>query len=199
MDDSENILFIGEGNFSFAWAVCEQLGTGEHLVCTCFDSEKVLKEKYEDAIGNIEQLQFMEAQILYGVDCTKLESFASLKRRRFSKIIFNFPHVGKGIKDQDRNIRANQELIQGFFESAQLLLEEKGEIYVTLKSGEPYDSWNIKNIAKSCELRCTRSFFFEPSDYPGYQHRRTIGFSEGLSAADNSEISNSKTFIFQTA
>jgi 25S rRNA (uracil2634-N3)-methyltransferase len=34
--------------------------------------------------------------------------------------------------------------------------------------------------------------------YPGYTHRRTIGFEEGFSAADNQEIKKqgAKTYVF---
>jgi hypothetical protein len=33
-----------------------------------------------------------------------------------------------------------------------------------------------------------RSWKFHPDLYPGYAHRRTLGFKEGVSVADNSEI-----------
>ncbi|GAA5875135.1 hypothetical protein JCM3774_001649 [Rhodotorula dairenensis] len=40
----------------------------------------------------------------------------------FDKIVFNFPHVGQGITDQARNVRANQTLLLDFYRSAAPLL-----------------------------------------------------------------------------
>ncbi|GAA5993333.1 hypothetical protein JCM10908_001434 [Rhodotorula pacifica] len=40
----------------------------------------------------------------------------------FDRIVFNFPHVGQGITDQARNIRANQTLLLDFYRSAAPLL-----------------------------------------------------------------------------
>ncbi|KAG5460512.1 MAG: hypothetical protein BJ554DRAFT_7432, partial [Olpidium bornovanus] len=120
--------------------------------------------------------------------------------------VFNFPHTGSGIKDQDRNVRANQELLLSFFASAAGLLAARapggppgdagGEILVTVKSGKPYDLWRVKDLGKRAlpaaagapRLVCKTSFAFDPALYPGYAHRRTAGFAEGLSAAANEEI-----------
>ena len=33
-----------------------------------------------------------------------------------------------------------------------------------------------------------RSFEFVPSDWPGYSHRRTVGFVEGLSTSHNEDL-----------
>lgn len=38
------------------------------------------------------------------------------------------------------------------------------------------------------QYRVLRSFAFHPTLYPGYSHRRTIGFKEGLSKGSNEEI-----------
>ncbi|EXJ79975.1 hypothetical protein A1O3_08261 [Capronia epimyces CBS 606.96] len=63
--------------------------------------------------------------ILYGIDATKLSS-AHKKALRpyspFTKIVFNFPHVGGLSTDVNRQVRYNQELLVGFFKSAKALL-----------------------------------------------------------------------------
>ncbi|OAP61172.1 hypothetical protein AYL99_03373 [Fonsecaea erecta] len=63
--------------------------------------------------------------VLYGIDATKLSS-AHKKALRpyspFTKIVFNFPHVGGLSTDVNRQVRYNQELLVGFFRSAKLLL-----------------------------------------------------------------------------
>jgi len=48
---------------------------------------------------------------------------SSLKGRRWDRIVWNFPHAGKGITDRDRNILSNQLLILDFLRSAANVLK----------------------------------------------------------------------------
>ena len=50
-------------------------------------------------------------------------------------VAFNFPHAGKGIKDQDHNVSANQQLLGAFFLSALQVVAPTGEVHVTVKTG----------------------------------------------------------------
>ena len=61
-------------------------------------------------------------------------------------------------------------------------VQHGGEIHVTLKKGEPYDSWNIKRIARTahCGIRLKTAFDFYHTMYDGYEHRRTLGGLEEL-------------------
>ncbi|KAJ3360398.1 hypothetical protein GGF32_008458 [Allomyces javanicus] len=196
----DTILLVGEGNFSFSLGLASVLGTGENIVATAFDSEEVVKQKYPDAEGIIDDLvESFNATVMYDVDATALDKAAALKGRTFSKIVFNFPHVGLGIKDQDRNIRANQALILKFLQSSMALSTLKTEIVLTTKTGGPYDLWDVKRLAKSAGLVSKMSFPFHPDPYPGYEHRRTLGHEEGVSADANAEIKNAKTFVLTTA
>jgi 25S rRNA (uracil2634-N3)-methyltransferase len=96
--------------------------------------------------------------------------------------------------------------LKAFFVSAAPFLQSKtagdevdGEIHVTLKSGQPYDLWSIRTMAKATDLlRPKTAFLFVPSMYPGYAHRRTLGFKEGQSKSENEEIADKKpkTYIF---
>ncbi|EXJ72302.1 uncharacterized protein A1O5_04806 [Cladophialophora psammophila CBS 110553] len=67
-------------------------------------------------------------KVLYGIDATKLSS-AHKKALRpyspFTKIVFNFPHVGGLSTDVNRQVRYNQELLVGFFQSAKSLLSSR--------------------------------------------------------------------------
>jgi 25S rRNA (uracil2634-N3)-methyltransferase len=61
----------------------------------------------------------------YAIDATKLSTTHSKLLRAhspFTKIVFNFPHVGGLSTDVNRQVRANQELLVGFFKSAIPLL-----------------------------------------------------------------------------
>ncbi|KAJ3140082.1 hypothetical protein HK101_003563 [Irineochytrium annulatum] len=191
---SDAILLVGEGNFSFARSLIEQVG-GNPLVATSLDTLTVLEEKYSDAADNVAAIESLEGTVHYGVDATRLGGYRALRRAGgYDKICFNFPHCGKGMKDRDRNVRANQELLGGFLKSAVGMLRGKGEIMVTLRSGEPYDSWQLRTIAKACGLAIKTTIPFLPEMYPNYTHRRTIGFDDSISTDHNEDILRSRCY-----
>lgn len=84
-----------------------------------------------------------------------------------------------------------------------------GTALVTLRTGAPYSLWTLNHlgtrgglIAPSILPRphppgiqptylVVRSFEFSTADYPGYEHRRTIGFKEGVSSAANDDLTMS--------
>ncbi|KAI0830819.1 hypothetical protein BC628DRAFT_1355741 [Trametes gibbosa] len=121
---TDNILLIGEGNFSFARAlafdaprVLEFLPPS-NITATAYDCEEDCYTKYPDARGIVAALRDKGVTVAFGVDATKLEKCSALKGRTFDRIVWNFPHAGKGITDQDRNILSNQLLFLGFLRSA---------------------------------------------------------------------------------
>jgi 25S rRNA (uracil2634-N3)-methyltransferase len=143
---TDSILLIGEGNFSFARAMLfdapaqlESFSPAQ-LTATAYDSEQECFTKYPGAEEIVKGLKEKGVQVLFGVDGGKLEKTAALKGRRWDRIVWNFPHVGKyifsqflllsvyatrlslyegkGITDQDRNILSNQLLILSFLRSA---------------------------------------------------------------------------------
>ncbi|CAI2162187.1 2964_t:CDS:2 [Funneliformis geosporum] len=198
----DKILLVGEGNFSFANSLATNiLYTSHFIIATCLDSEEILNKKYDDAKQHIQSFIEFGGKVIYEVDATQLEKCKLLKGKRFDKIIFNFPHAGLGIKDQDRNILSNQKLLKAFFNSAIPFLSSKslysdmndGEIHVTMKTVEPYNQWNVKQLAKSTgHLAIKESIDFIPNQYPGYEHRRTLGYQQGKSKNDNDEIFSKK-------
>ncbi|ORX57644.1 hypothetical protein DM01DRAFT_1334239 [Hesseltinella vesiculosa] len=233
-NEKDRVLLVGEGNFSFAASLVHlfYMHGAEHLTATCFDSKEVLYEKYGDeAKENIDTITTMGGTILFDVDATKIDKHQRIGQNRYSKIIFNFPHAGKGIKDEQRNIESNQALLSGFFKAASALLTHKhnpidtkdnddaeltsktqaakarpdgqleldGEVYVTMKTGKPYDDWKVKFVAKwTGVMGMKTSMPFDPHAFPGYCHRRTIGFKDGMSMANNEEIlkANPRTCVF---
>ena len=50
---------------------------------------------------------------------------------------------------------------------------------MTIFDGEPYQLWNVRDLARHVGLKVERSFRFQASAYPGYQHARTLGNIEG--------------------
>lgn len=98
---TDKILLIGEGNFSFAHALVRDSPVLlEHLpppnvVATAYDSEDECYEKYPEAVDIVRDLRTIGAEVLFGVDATKLEKHHILKSRKFDRIMWNFPHAGK--------------------------------------------------------------------------------------------------------
>ena len=120
---------------------------------------------------------------------------------RFDRVVFNFPHVGKGIKDEAVNVRENQELLAAFFRGCCAALRPGGEVHVAVKVGKPYSLWNVLGLAhraSSGQLEQVTEYCFDPAWFPEYAHRRTAGFQEGLSKAANEEIAGrSKTYVLR--
>ncbi|KIX10092.1 uncharacterized protein Z518_01173 [Rhinocladiella mackenziei CBS 650.93] len=168
----DNILLVGEGDFSFSLSLKRYHKLGQ-ITSTCFDSKDTLENKYSEVRNTLAQLQSPAVekagdsplteqdpktneeewrsvspspsepsaiqrnesreekpkrppvQILYGIDATKLSSAHKKVLRPYSpftKIVFNFPHVGGLSTDVNRQVRYNQELLVGFFKAAKGLL-----------------------------------------------------------------------------
>ncbi|KAJ3026456.1 UNVERIFIED_CONTAM: hypothetical protein HDU68_005631 [Siphonaria sp. JEL0065] len=182
---------VGEGNFSFSNSLLSTIyvESPENMTATSYDSEEVVHEKYPDAMSHITPLVESGVKVLHGIDACNLNKTKALKGKLFDVIVFNFPHVGLGIKDQDRNIMANQELISKFLDSALEHLKPSGEIHIALKNSHPYTQWNIKTLAANHGLSMRQKTPFIPETmYPLYAHRRTIGFDEKLSTNDNEDL-----------
>lgn len=143
------VLLIGEGDFSYCRALVSTflaaekgLAEGEveatavrkwRVVATALDSRETVLRKYRKARDNLKFLEETEnVEILFGVDGTKLHEDRELKRlfgsndRPPTRFIFNFPHTGAGIKDRERNIVAQQKMLQGFFDSVLKFVEARG-------------------------------------------------------------------------
>lgn len=82
-----------------------------------------------------------------------------------------------------------------------------GTVLVTLRTTAPYSLWSLPHLGTRGSLiapsilprplpptaqpnyKVLRSFDFVPLDYEGYEHRRTIGFKEGVSSGKNEDLS----------
>jgi 25S rRNA (uracil2634-N3)-methyltransferase len=98
---TDKILLIGEGNFSFAYALVVhpplpdlQHLPPENVFATAYDTQEECLEKYPEARQTIQVLREKGVHVLFGVDATKLEKCAALKGRTFDKVVWNFPHAG---------------------------------------------------------------------------------------------------------
>ena len=97
---TDSVLLIGEGNFSFARALIQspalELGLlPNNITATAYDSEEECYEKYPEARLIVSNLRSSGMEILFSVDGTRLERKASLKGRRWDRVVWNFPHAGE--------------------------------------------------------------------------------------------------------
>lgn len=97
-DLGDIILTVGDGDLSFSLGLLRRHGADNiFLQPTVYDSKRELLRKYPDtSSSNVRELsQKFKAQTKYNVDCCRLlESGEEVWRNLFSKIVFNFPHVG---------------------------------------------------------------------------------------------------------
>eukprot|EP00038_Savillea_parva_P012758 m.206766 g.206766 ORF g.206766 m.206766 type:complete len:289 (-) comp23475_c0_seq1:247-1113(-) len=196
---NQRILLVGEGNFSFAAALTKLCESALGIHATAFDGEADARKKYPDVDDHTAVVVGNGGEVHYRVDATQLHECPHLDGP-YDTIVFNFPHCGLGIKDKARNVAVNQALVVGFARSAATMIHEDGEIHITVKRGEPYDTWAVPKVvtAEVPTLRLKNSYDFDPDRYPGFCHRRTLGFEKGLSEEGNAEIlkEGSKTYVF---
>ncbi|TEB38543.1 hypothetical protein FA13DRAFT_1760864 [Coprinellus micaceus] len=128
---TDRILLVGEGNFSFTRALIVHPPSASlvslppsNVTATAYDTEEECYEKYADAKEIVGELRERGVRVVFGVDATRLERSKALKGGRWDRVVFNFPHAGKGIADQDRNILSNQVLLLNFLSSASKILAE---------------------------------------------------------------------------
>lgn len=100
---TDNILLIGEGNFSFARALVYsspeilQFLPPSNVTATAYDTEEQCCSKYPDAAEIIAALREKGVELVFSVDATKLDKCAPLRGRKFDRVVWNFPHAGRWI------------------------------------------------------------------------------------------------------
>lgn len=123
--------------------------------------------------------------MLLGVDATKLDEHFVLRNEKFSKIVFNFPHIGGKMK-----IHLNRALLKRFFQTASKLVTLDGRILVSLCKGQggtkvdkPLrrwdDTWQVVEMAAHGELVLVSVEKFRNDMIPNYT---SIGYRGGGAA-----------------
>ena len=96
-------------------------------------------------------LASMKTNVRFSFDATKIHLDQGAISQKFDFVIFNFPHTGVG-EGTAEGVQSNQILLENFFLSALQVLNEKGEIHVTLRTSTFYRSWEIEKQAKKAGL-----------------------------------------------
>ncbi|KAI3847227.1 hypothetical protein MKX03_000972 [Papaver bracteatum] len=135
------------------------------MVATSLDLYDVVIKNYPDAKSNLESLRELGASITHGVDATKMKQFPDLRRRRFDRIIYNFPHAGFYGKENDVRMIKN----------ASRMLRPSGKVHIRHKTTTPYDKWDLKYLATKHNLALVGCVKFRKEDYPGYKNKKGSG------------------------
>jgi hypothetical protein len=126
------VLVVGDADFSFSNGLQRALATSGRqveLLASGYEQEAGLCEKFPRARKHLEQLRAGGAQVLHGVDATRLSE--RFEAGSLSRVIWNFPHVvGKS------NLRANRELLRAFLEATTPMLEQGADVCVALCEGQ---------------------------------------------------------------
>ncbi|XP_028216496.1 uncharacterized protein At4g26485-like [Glycine soja] len=152
---SDEILLVGEGDFSFSLCLARAFGTAKNMVATSLDSRASLRNKYGSALGNLTELEALGCTIVHRVDVHTMLERPHLIDRHFDYIIFNFPHAGFIARESDDyQIQLHKDLVSGFLYNAKYMLNKGGEIHITHKTTHPFSYKNKRGDG----LQCDQSF-----------------------------------------
>lgn len=165
---SGRMIFLGEGNLSFACAVANRLGRrASRVIATTFE-EGVLHD--DETRANAKNLRYLGAKVRFGVDAGRCDSefpFGSV-----DLAVFQFPNVGSRRPLYRRN--PNHILVKRFLTSVRNVLSKNGQVAITVVNSSHYDgAFAMDEVATKTgfEKPLAHPFFME--DFSGYSHRKT--------------------------
>lgn len=193
----QNILTIGDGNFSFSLSLARAFkGTNINIVATSHETRESVIETYPDGEQILTELSKMHhVCVHHGIDATnrdQMQALVSSKDVGFDRIIWNFPcvRVPKGLDGQNEEMERNKQLLDQFFSVVpSLLTPSKGQVHITHKTKAPFSQWKIEEIGAQQSFLHTQSIVFDRCLYPGYSNKKVL--SKG-----SFPIWDSQTFVF---
>lgn len=174
-----SVLFVGEGNFSFALSLARLRGVEpSSLTVTCYEAEDALGDA---AYDNAQKLIRLGTRVRTGMDGTKLSD--TFPQKRFRLIIFQFPNVASREALYGQN--PNHVMITGFLKSAGDHLTRTGEIVISTVDSPFYEgAFKMHEAAQKAGLSAPVIYNFDPSRFAGYSHQNTENEGSALQNHD---------------
>jgi hypothetical protein len=174
-----SVLFLGEGNFSFALSLARLRGVEPSgLTATCYEPEDALGDA---AYGNAQKLIRLGAHVRTGIDATKLSE--TFSQQRFRLIIFQFPNVASREALYGQN--PNHVMVTRFLKSAKDKLTRTGEIVISTVDSPFYEgAFKLHEAAQKAGLSAPVVYDFDPSRFAGYAHQNTENEGSALQHHD---------------
>jgi len=99
IDPLADCVIFGDANLTFALRLAKHrqaLGHVGRLLCTTFEDLETLRERYQEIDESIKILEDMHAEVIHGVDCTRIALHPRFKglENSFGAVYYNFPHSG---------------------------------------------------------------------------------------------------------
>merc|ERR1719296_91393 len=122
---------------------------GPPLTATGLDTESEAVEKYAAANDRFSRLRTAGAEVVCGVNATKLDKEQLLTCRPFDRVAFNFPlipdrHVHeRQARGMDVHLE-NRELLVRFLQTVPHVLAEDGLAIIANKDCYPYSWWRLE-------------------------------------------------------
>lgn len=201
LDGVRNVLILGDGNLSFSVSMIKALSRlktfdkNVKLLVTTYDSFEDLQRKYPNCPGYIKYLsKFHNVTVKHSVDATtsleklvlidtgisnsngsNVEVTSNSNIRRFTDIIFNFPHLAI------ENATLHSSLLAHTIHQSMKVLSSttlndpvNGMIYISLAIAQGI-RWKIQKMAElnHASIVCQIPFNGENQDsFPGYEIKR---------------------------
>uniref|UniRef100_A0A803QI83 25S rRNA (uridine-N(3))-methyltransferase BMT5-like domain-containing protein n=1 Tax=Cannabis sativa TaxID=3483 RepID=A0A803QI83_CANSA len=147
-NSSQQILLVGEGDFSFSAYLAKASRYADNMVATSLDS----------------------------LDVHDMDRHPTLNDMKFDVIVFNFPHAGMSlgyVKGMTFLFsKRHKNLVGGFFRSASKMIKKGGEIHITHRGDEPYNQWEVEKLAQNEGLILKQKVSFLKELYLGYHNKR---------------------------
>ncbi|KAJ3296341.1 hypothetical protein HDU79_007025 [Rhizoclosmatium sp. JEL0117] len=212
---NHGILLVGEGDFSFASALCRALeitpqsskGDGR-IIATSYDTISDISTKYTtEAVDRIRLLQRLpNVSVIHKLDATEMSSDNRLVSadsldsfKPLHRIVFNFPHVGGGM---DKDVKINRRMLFKFFTQSQILLSlsyensgsnanmEDFKVFVSLRKTPFYEKFGIQELAEANGFKLTERARFDGERWSalGYRPQRTNPAQREAPGWENAEL-----------
>jgi hypothetical protein len=181
-----NVLFVGEGNLSFALTMSRKPSvTASSILATVYEAEEDLTDT---AYDNARKLLKLGCSVKTGVDATHLSD--TIGKRQFQTIIFQFPNVAS--RDPRYGQNPNHVLVTRFLKNARNHLRPGGLIAISTVDSPFYEgAFKMDEAAQKAGFMAPAIYTFDPKDYSGYTHQNTANEE---SAADGHTAF--ATFVF---